>query len=482
MSKPPSCPETEAFLKKCKDGSRPDGKHSTAIDKEILDRARAAWEHRNRFSGRAFTTTLMHKFWNPQPPDKFSGLRLVAYQEKDWSKDTKRFLGEKARLHYSDEELAELNGDAPFYEWPRPHPRWNPGAGTVLMDYSCKRKRGRFIFNGFWSVRDCPPVTLANSRLTLLTKLPHFNGYSISAKEKTEIAEAIKRFVASRDFRVDNFDFHIDMDFLGFCRSESTLLKRRLVEQAVETAKDLCRAGQFDRALTLNTIRHCMEDRTWLNDYAEYVGGSIYERGNPRKKGINLELGRRIRAGIGATIQTDHNGKTGQGEGGRRNYSKLYATDGLPCCGCHRTLAAGSSQSAARPVPRSSRYTCFPQRLSGKHDATQQAIRDRPQNLPLRFPHHAAFLIRLSTVSGNTDRLPLPQTSGTLHGAPCWRQGPSCLAQQYRMPRPYALPQRVFSAPGAVSSRQRIDPEFAVCLAHPQAPSLQPADGPWSNL
>ncbi len=282
---------------------------STAIDKEILDRARAAWEHRNRFSGRAFTTTLMHKFWNPQPPDKFSGLRLVAYQEKDWSKDAKRFLGEKARLHYSDEELAELNGDAPFYEWPRPHPRWNPGAGTVLMDFSCKRKRGRFISNGFWSVRDCPPVTLANSRLTLLTKLPHFNGYSISAKEKTEIAEAIKRFVASRDFRVDNFDFHIDMDFLEFCRSESTLLKRRLVEQAVETAKDLCRAGRFDRALTLNTIRHCMEDRTWLNDYAEYVGGSIYERGNPRKKGINLELGRRIRAGIGATIQTDDNGK-----------------------------------------------------------------------------------------------------------------------------------------------------------------------------
>ena len=60
------------------------------------------------------------------------------------------------------------------------------------------------------------------------------------------------------------FDFLIGMDFLNFCQSDSTMLKRRLVDQAVETAKDLCRAGQFDSSLTLNTIRRCKEDPTWF--------------------------------------------------------------------------------------------------------------------------------------------------------------------------------------------------------------------------
>ena len=278
---------------------------STAIDKELLDRARTAWEHRKRFSGRAFTTTLMHKFWIPQPPDRFSGLRLVAYLEEDWSKEAKQFLKNEARVHYSDEERADLKGEAPFYEWPLSHRAWNRRAGTVLMDFSCKKKGGTFTFNGFWAVRDCPSIALDNSRLTLLTKLPHFNGYSISTKEKTGIAKAVKRFVTSRKFQTDDFEFYIDIDFLEFCRSEPSMLKRRLVDQAVETARELCRTGQFDSALTLNTFRRCKEDPTWLSDYTTYVGGAIYENGNRRKQEINREIGLRIRAGIGGTVQTD---------------------------------------------------------------------------------------------------------------------------------------------------------------------------------
>lgn len=284
-------------------------KKATAIDKDILDRARTAWEHRNRFSGRAFTATLMHRFWAPQPPTRLSGLRLVAYLEDDWSTEAKRFLKKEAMTHYTEEEWTDLKGEAPFYEWPLRHPEWTARAGTVLMDFSCKRKGGTFTFNGFWSVRDCKPVTLANSRLTLLTRLPHFNGYAISAEERAWLAKAIGRFVTNRKFRTDPFNSYIDMDLLEFCRTESSILKRRLVQQAVEMARDLCRTGQFDSALTLNTIRRCKHDPTWLGDYARYVRGPIYENGNPRKREINLELGRRVRAGIGATIQTDDNGK-----------------------------------------------------------------------------------------------------------------------------------------------------------------------------
>ena len=283
-------------------------KESKTINKELLDRAKTAWKHRNRFSGRAFTTTLMHRFWDPQPPNRLSGLRLVAYLAEDWSGEAEQFLKKDAITHYSEEEWTDLKGEAPFYEWPLRHRRWNARAGTVLMDFSCKEKGSGFTFNGFWSVRDCKPVALAKSRLTLLTRLPNFNGYAISAEERAWLAKAIKCFVTSRNFQTGHFGFQIDMDLLEFCRTERSMLKRRLIQQAVETAKNLCRSGQFDSELTLNTIRHCKDDPTWLDDYARYVDGPIYDSGNPRKREINLELGRRVRAGVGATIQTDHNG------------------------------------------------------------------------------------------------------------------------------------------------------------------------------
>ena len=278
---------------------------ATAIDKELMDRAKTAWAHRKRFSGRAFTTTLMYKFWHPEPPDRFSGLRLVAYRVGDWSGQADQFLKTNAKFHYSDEDWADLKGEAPFYEWPRPCEEWTHPAGTVLMDFSCTKKGGPFNFNGFWKVRDCPIIRLKENSLTLLTKLPHFNGYSLSTEDEAGIAEAIKRFVSSRKFQTDDFEFYIDMDFLEFCRSESSMLKRRLVEQTVETARELCRNGQFDSALTLNTFRHCKRDPTWLSDYTTYVGGAIYEDRNPRKKEINREIGRRICAGVGGTNQTD---------------------------------------------------------------------------------------------------------------------------------------------------------------------------------
>ena len=284
-------------------------RESTVIDKELLDHAKTVWDRRNRFGSRAFTATLMHKFWAPPPATKLSGLRLVAYLEEDWSAQAKRFLKEDAVTHYSEEEWTALKGDAPFYEWPLSRRKWNAHAGTVLLDFSCKRKGGPFTFNGYWSVRDCKPVTLANSRLTLLTKLPDFNGHAISAKEQAWLADAIKRFVTRRNFQSNNFDFYIDMDLLKFCRTEPSMLKRRLIEQAVDTARDLCRTGQFDSALTLNAIRRCEHDSAWLDDYARFVGRPIYENGNPRKREINLELGRRIRAGIGATVQTDDDGE-----------------------------------------------------------------------------------------------------------------------------------------------------------------------------
>jgi len=87
-------------------------------------------------------------------------------------------------------------------------------------------------------------------------------------------------------------------------------LKRQLVDQVVEAARELCRTGRFDQSLTLQAIRMCKDDPEWLSGYTGFVGGGIYERGNHLKQTINREIGRSVRAAVGAEVVTDGNGRT----------------------------------------------------------------------------------------------------------------------------------------------------------------------------
>ena len=178
-----------------------------------------------------------------------------------------------------------------------------------MLDFSCARKGGRFTFNGLWAVHDCPSIPLTDSRLTLLTQLPDFNGYSTSKGEETDLAERIQLFIAVRGFHTDAFDFYIDMDFLDFCEAERSMLKSRLVAQVVETARELCRTGRFDSALTINAIRRCKEDLNWLRGYSRFVGGGIYDNKNPLKRQINPDFWKKIRHAVGATELPGSNGK-----------------------------------------------------------------------------------------------------------------------------------------------------------------------------
>jgi hypothetical protein len=82
-----------------------------------------------------------------------------------------------------------------------------------------------------------------------------------------------------------------------------------LVKKAVEMARKICREGGFGRNITYKTIRACMEEKTWAADYEKYVRGNPYKNGNPRKGGINKELGYCIKQGIGGIAVMDSNQK-----------------------------------------------------------------------------------------------------------------------------------------------------------------------------
>lgn len=279
------------------------------IDDEKLATARQLWDRRRQSPGRAFTSTVIRKMRKPGATDRFFRLRLVAYPEQPFTDEAGEFLRNEAKLRYSDEEWKAHGDVEPFYEWAESCPKWSLRPGTVLMDFSCPPRGEMFTFNGFWQVKDSPTATLKESRLTLLTKLPHFDGYSVSKTEVSTIVTRVQDIVAQRGYQADRFGFYIDMNFLDFWDSERTALKRRLVAQVVEAARELCRTDRFDQSLTLRAIRACKEDVAWLSDYARYVGGGIYQHGNHLKHEINREIGRGVRTGVGAVVATDGSGK-----------------------------------------------------------------------------------------------------------------------------------------------------------------------------
>jgi hypothetical protein len=83
----------------------------------------------------------------------------------------------------------------------------------------------------------------------------------------------------------------------------------RLVDQAVDAAKAICREGKFDEDVTLRAIQRAKEDPQWIEAYTAYVRDDIYKSGNPRKGPINREIGFRIREGIGGTVSKGPEGK-----------------------------------------------------------------------------------------------------------------------------------------------------------------------------
>ena len=215
---------------------------------------------------------------------------------------------------YTDEELREIGADNPFYEWPPTSREWSHKPGTVFADFSCLAEGGPFRFHGFWQIRDCASIPLRRTRITLLTKLPNFDGYPFPPQEQTALARRIRAHVKERGHRTDAFGSYIDQNFLEFFDPERPVLQRRLVAQVAKVARELCRTGNFVPAITLHAIRACKEDPEWLAAYTRFVGGDIYQTGNHLKQQINLEFGRSVKAAAQADVQKDKRGRRIRGK------------------------------------------------------------------------------------------------------------------------------------------------------------------------
>ena len=281
---------------------------SSKIEQWHLDQARDIWSRRRRTGGRGFTTPLTDKLRQPDLFDRFAGLRLLAYLGENVSQEAAKFVEENYGGYFTDEEWQDFGDDNPWYEWCLGHPEWGHPPGTVFADFSRASKSEEFTFNGFWQIRDCPDIKLKKVRLTLLTKHPHFNGYSLSPEEQVAIARRIQEVVAERNHEPDDFGSYIDENLLEFWDPDRDELRQRLLAQIAQAAQELCRSDQFAPDLTLHAIRVCKEDPEWLAGYARFVGGDIYGDHNPLKRRINPDFGSRVKDAVGAEDRKDGNG------------------------------------------------------------------------------------------------------------------------------------------------------------------------------
>ena len=274
---------------------------ASEIDDDRLAQAGELWKRRRHSPERAFTPTLLQRIRNPDSSDQFFLLRLIA-SSGGLSPDALQFHKDDAERYFSVEEWSTFGAEQPFYELAR-NSEWRCPPGTVLMDFS----GDDFSFTGFWELRDYAPIEREDSQIRLVTKLPHFDGYSLSDEDQQEIRGMIQERVAQHGSQRAELGFDVNMDFLEFWDADRPALKRQLIDRVVDAARGLCRTGRFDQSLTLQAVRMCKDDPEWLSRYTRFVGGGIHEHGNHLKQKINQEIGRSVRAAVGAEVVTDGN-------------------------------------------------------------------------------------------------------------------------------------------------------------------------------
>ena len=109
----------------------------------------------------------------------------------------------------------------------------------------------------------------------------------------------------STDLKGPNPDSMSTWIFSSSGDADRPALKRQLIDRVVDAARGLCRTGRFDQSLTLQSVRMCNDDPEWLSGYTRFVGGGIHEHGNHLKQRINQEIGRSVKAAVGAEVVTD---------------------------------------------------------------------------------------------------------------------------------------------------------------------------------
>ena len=141
----------------------------------------------------------------------------------------------------------------------------------------------------------------ATTKLSIsLNTAVHADIEAISATQKMDLNEVIQRALADFAWKEGALD---EEDY------KELKMTRELIDQAVQTALDICDRDGFRSDITYEAIKTCKQDERWVETYKTLVGGDIYRNGNPRKGAINRQIGFRIRFATEARPRLSSNGR-----------------------------------------------------------------------------------------------------------------------------------------------------------------------------
>lgn len=89
---------------------------------------------------------------------------------------------------------------------------------------------------------------------------------------------------------------------------ERVELSEKIIETAVQRARDLDEAGRFDQHFVLTVFRDLMGNPRFRADYERVIGGDAYRSGLPGKSPLNMYLGWYIKNAVSADSVFDPSG------------------------------------------------------------------------------------------------------------------------------------------------------------------------------
>ncbi len=145
--------------------------------------------------------------------------------------------------------------------------------------------------------------------------MPRDNAVKVSFRLDASVHDAIEKLAKQKSIETNAYiqrvlTLHATRSgVMEDAASERLELTEKIIEAAVQRARDLDADGKFDQHFILTVIRDIMGDPALRADYEKVVGGDAYQSGLPGKSPLNMYLGWYIKNAIGADPILDEGGK-----------------------------------------------------------------------------------------------------------------------------------------------------------------------------
>ncbi len=164
-----------------------------SINADDISSVKPVWKMRQLGDHRQQAKTLLEALNQKPYPSVLKKARVVAYSSDYISKKAKDTFEKKDSSTYTDKELGVYPDEYPFYE---DDSDWPVNPGDIILNFEWPRRKTVPKDWSIWRVRRIRWIEKkTRERLILLDPLIDIAGFRITKKIKSQIAEAVKKYI-----------------------------------------------------------------------------------------------------------------------------------------------------------------------------------------------------------------------------------------------------------------------------------------------